>query len=664
VAKLTDDEKRAIIGARLSKTLDGTDSELRSDRQNALNFYFGRPLGTEIDGRAQVVTKDIMDVIEWMMPSLIRILGTKDSIQFDPVGPEDEQQAKQESLYIQHVVWKKNPGFMLMYNWIKDCLMQKVGYAHYWWEKGEKVEFDCYEGLDEEQLVVTLNSLAETGEVKVMESDQDDNGRWSIKVRITKSYGCPKWEVFPPDEVIVDKDCRGDIKKAKAVFHLRRNVTRSELLEMGYDKKRVGELTSYTWRETTEERRARDTVNETDEGDDEGGAQWATKELTLMGCWTYLDADDDGIAELRYLLLAGNDILEDEECPEIPWESLTPIPVPHRHVGLSVYDILEDMQRINTALNRGLLDNTYFTQNPRVAFNKRTVDHKMLGVNRPGGHVAVDGPPGAGDLFPIPVQPMQDRILPVIQYFSEVRENRAGVGRMTAGLDADTLARSTKGAYINAQTTSSQRIEMIARILGETGISSLYASMHRLSMRHQDWMTHEKLAGEWVAINPTEWKERANMTVSVGLGASNKEELKTNLQVMATAQSQAAQVPGLIQPKNVYALFREMQTVLGFESKSFVTDPDSPEYEKWQAKQTPPPDPYVEVEKMKAQMRMMEKQLDAMVKTRQMGTDAGIRIAELELQHERDLAAPGIGAELSVGPGRGAPSPARNGAAQ
>jgi hypothetical protein len=33
----------------------------------------------------------------------------------------------------------------------------------------------------------------------------------------------------------------------------------------------------------------------------------------------------------------------------------------HQHQGLDSFDLTEDFQRTNTALTRGLLDNTYFS---------------------------------------------------------------------------------------------------------------------------------------------------------------------------------------------------------------------------------------------------------------------------------------------------------------
>lgn len=657
--KLSDDEQRAIIGARLSDTVNSTNSELRSDRELALDHYYGRPYGNEQEGRAQVVTKDLMDTIEWMMPSLLRIFANKDAVQFDPVGPEDEELAKQETLYVTHVLWKKNPGFMLMYNWLKDALMQKVGYLKYYWEEEEKLCFDQYDGLDDDQLLLTMQSLEQQGEVEIVGASQEDNG-WSIKVRIKKKYGCAKLEVVPPDEVIVDKNCRAAIKTAKFVGHLRKNITRSDLLEMGYPKARVKDLTSYTW-DNLSESLARDTVGESINTDDES-VDWATTEITLLECFTYIDADGDGRAELRRYLIAGNEILDNEEAPEIQFESWTPIPVPHRHIGLSIDDLMEDLQRINTALNRGVLDNVYFTMNPRLMYDKHTVDVAMLQINRPGGHVAVDGPP-MGAAMPVPVQPMAGQILPVIDYISQVKETRTGVGRMTAGVDADVLAQSTKGAYVDAKSAANQRIEAIARIFAETGLSSLYSSLHRLLMRHQDWQTREKLKGQWVTVNPTEWQERANLTVAVGLGNSSQEETRQNLSLMAAAQEKLRSGdPGLVQSKNMYALFRRVQASLGFENDEFATDPGSPEYKQYQESQQGQKDPFVQGEEVKAQANMAGKQLDAQVKREGMAQERDLKITEMELDAGVDLAKAGIGAEVAAQ--RGANQAARrNGAA-
>jgi hypothetical protein len=661
VAKLTESEVRAIVDSRLKAALTKQGSELSSDREQAMNFYFGRPMGTEQEGRSQVVSKDLMDTVEWIMPSLMRIFCTMDAVQFDPVGPEDEELAKEETGYVRHVLWKKNPGFMILYEWMKTFLLQKVGYVKYWWDDSKKVSFKRYTGLTEEGLVLLMQSLEENAEVDVVGQEQDeDTGLWSIKVRLTSDYGCAKVDGAPPEEVIVSADCKGGIKLAKFVGHLRTDLTRSDLIELGYDKQRVKRLTDYNWDQALSEKIARDSVSESTQGSDQD-ADWSSENLKLLECYTYLDEDDDGIAELRRILLAGNETLEDEEAEEIQWCSATPIPVPFRHFGLSMYDIMEDLQRIHTALKRGMLDNVYFTNAPRNAYDKNTVDLASLQINRPGAHVAVDGP-AVGAVVPLTCQPIAERLLPIISYFDDVRDKRTGSSAMQTGADADVLAQSTRGAYMQAVGAANQRIEAIARIFAETGLSDLYKSLHKLLIENQDWTERFRLRNKWVAqeIPPTEWQERADLTVAVGLGNAGAQEVRANLGLMAQAQEKAAAVGGIVQPRNVYALVRRMQSELGLENEDFFTDPASPEYAQWQKSQKPPADPYVEGKKIDAQVKMATQEMASRDKSADRAQERDLAITTLEVESGVDLAKAGIGAEVAFA--RGASTPRGNGA--
>lgn len=638
MAKLTDDDVRAIVGHRVGSALSSANSQLTTDRENALNFYYGRPLGNEVDGRSQVVTKDLMDIIEWRMPSLMRIFAVQNAVQFDPVGPQDTEEAKQETEYVRHVIWKKNPGFMNVYNWLKDGLMQKVGYIKYWWEDEEKVAYDEYTGLSQDEAILVIKTLEQEGEVDIVGSEQDENGFYDIKLRTKRKNGRVRMECIPPEEVIVNAGCRGSIKSAKFVGHLRHDVTRSELIEMGFDRKRVEALTSYAMPKQNQVARARDTVAESRQDPNTIDADAMSETVTLLECDTYIDKDDDGIAELRHLLLAGNDTLEDEEASEIQWESWTPYPVPHRHIGLSEFDRVEDLQRQNTALNRGLLDNVYFTMNPRLIYDKNTVTTNDLKINRPGGHVENDGPPGAA-VMPVPVNPMAGQLLPVIEYVSETFEKRTGVGRNSMGVDADVLAQSTKGAYMQAQSSANQMTEAIARIFAETGLGSLYSSIHKLLNHHQDFPTRIKIGANWVDVNPTEWQEREHLTVSVGLGNASKEEIRSNLGAMAQAQDQFAQQdPALFQAKNRYALFRRMQSELGFDAEDFITDPSSPEYQQARKQMSQqPPDPVVTAEQVKGQAQLQGKMIDSHDKALDRNLEGALELTKLGVQSGLDL---------------------------
>jgi hypothetical protein len=123
---------------------------------------------------------------------------------------------------------------------------------------------------------------------------------------------------------------------------------------------------------------------------------------------------------------------------------------------------------------------------------------------------------------------------------------------------------------------------------------------------------------------------------------------------------QVAAMPGLVQPKNVFAYFRRLQTELGFEGESFITDPDSPEYQQWAASQQQPqqPDPYVVGKQMDGQTRLQEKMIDATVKREQMAQDYDLAVTKLEVETAVDLGRPGIGSELATaGPSGGRANP-------
>jgi hypothetical protein len=640
-------ELRALIEQRFGAAM--TDHEtLMLRRAKAMDYYYGRPLGNEIDGRAQVVTKDFMDTVEWEMPSYMRIFTTKDCVQFDAVGPEDEQLAKQETQYTSHVLWKQNDGFNIIYSWLRDGIMQVVGYVIYWWEVEEKVSTETYTGLTQDQLALVAQDLEGRGEYEIVEAETGHTApgvpqTFDVKFKITSKKGRLCIEAVPPDEVVVSNDCKGSVKNAKFAGRIRK-VTRSELLKQGYSRGDVEKVTDFTWNKN-QVQTARDRDNQATHDDD--GVDWATREFTLLDCFTDIDADGDGFAEKRHFVVHGDGFLENEECDEIQMCSWTKIPMQHQHQGLDTFDLTEDLQRTNTALTRGLLDNTYFSANQRLIYDKNTVNVSMLQVNRPGGHVANDGPP-AGAVMPIPVNDVASRLLPVIQHVGETRTTRTGVGPLTNGADATVLADSTKGAYMDAKGAANQRIEATARIFAQNGLADLYQSIHKMLLKYQDWETKFKIRKDWVTVNPTEWKERASLTVSVGSGTASHEEVRQRLLLMKQTQQEVAAVPGLVQPQNAFALASRIQNELGFENENFITDPSSNEYKQFMAQASKtPPDPYIVGENIKAQTRLKEKQIDSRDKAMDRAQERDLTITKLEVDSGIDLALAGIGAEVA-----------------
>jgi hypothetical protein len=123
---MTDDDLQAMLAAQKADALSSnSESKLLSSREKALDYYYGEmPDMLPAEGRSKAVSTDVADTIEGLMPSLMDIFaGSDEVVRFEPVGPEDEAAAQQETDYVNHVFMQQNPGFMVLYSFIKDALL-------------------------------------------------------------------------------------------------------------------------------------------------------------------------------------------------------------------------------------------------------------------------------------------------------------------------------------------------------------------------------------------------------------------------------------------------------------------------------------------------------------------------------------------------------------
>jgi hypothetical protein len=671
--KLSNDELLSIIEAHEARSLGDDDGELTSDRTEALDRYFGRPYGDEVDGRSAVVSQDLREAVDWIMPSLIRVfLASDDFLRFDPVGPEDEAQAEQESDYTNHVIVKKNHGFTLLYDWFWDALVLKNGYVKAWWDESEEVTHETYAHKTVDELALLFQELESGGdkiEVVGQSSESLDGIEYfEVKIRRTKKYGCVKIVPIPPEEIRVSRRTRGSLQESPFVQH-ETTKTRSELIEIGMKESFVEGLPAWDDQDSDEEHLARDQVAEENFDGSAATADRSMDEIEYKENYLRVDYDGDGIAELRKIVVVGGEIPSgerwNEEIDNIPVYYLTPKRIPHRHIGLSIEDELADVARIKTTLWRQLLDNTYLLNNVEWLVNQRVNLSDFL-TSRPGGVKRVNGESPIGDAAtPVMKTPIIQHVLPVLDYMDTVKENRAGVGRNTMGLDADTLKKTTEGAARMALSQANQKIEMVARLFGETGIKDLALAVHALLVKHQDKKAVEKLRGKWVDVNPTEWRERTNLTVNVGLGTGSQEEVRSNLLLMAQLQQQAAQA-GIVSPRNAYNLAEKLSDQLGFKQQGmFFTDPDSEDGHKLAQSQQGGPNPLVQAEQVKAeyksQIDQMKEQMKGWAENQRLQFEAykfekehGLKVAVEEIKaliaglKAVDLGQPGLGTETKT----------------
>ena len=156
--KVTDIELRSIINSEINNSIGFMGSNLTSQRKKSLEYYMGEKLGTEIDGRSQVVSTDVADTVETILPNLLRIFTASDNIvKVDPVTEEDVEIAKQATDYLNHIFNKDNEGFTTLYSMFKDALIQKNGIVKVYWDTSESVKQETYEGLSEAEFTMLVD---------------------------------------------------------------------------------------------------------------------------------------------------------------------------------------------------------------------------------------------------------------------------------------------------------------------------------------------------------------------------------------------------------------------------------------------------------------------------------------------------------------------------
>lgn len=580
---------------------------LEIDRYNALNAYYARPLGNEIDDRSQIVLPELRDTVEWIMPTLMRMFASGKPCQFDPETPNDEQQAEIETEVVNHVFMKRNDGFFVLHDFFKDALLLRNGYIDSWWEKRRKATVETYSGLDQNALVMLMQT---DDEIEILEQTEKNEliagpmGQqqytcFDVKLRRVTIEKRPRVECVPPEEVLVSPQARRGFEDAPFVER-KRKVLRSDVLEMGFPAEAVNaiEISEPTYLQLIA--LARDEV--TDQLSEEESADPASQQVELRIVWIRIDFDGDGIAELRRVVVAGDKVLDNDECEECSLSYCSPIRMPHRHTGISYYDLLYDLQVIKTTLFRQALDNLYLTNNQGYAVDWQNVNMGDMLISRPGRIVRTTGSP-EGVIMPLTTPSnMMAQVVPALEYCDLQREMRTGIGKDTMGVDADALQDVTKGGQLAAMSAAALKVELVARLLAE-GVKDVFGKLHRLLMRHQDKPMTLQLTGRWVDVDPSQWRERTQVSINVGLGSGNREEARQNLMMLAQAQNQVGQAFGLVGPKQAYETFKALSHLLGFENPTqFVMDPDSPEYQKMQAQKAHmPPDPRIAAAQIKVQ---------------------------------------------------------------
>jgi hypothetical protein len=625
IIELSDPKLRSLLSNQIDNALGYLGGHLSQSRRKSLEYYLGDKLGTEIDGRSQVVSTDVSDTVESILPNLLRVFTASDNVvRCDPVTAEDVPLAEQASAYLNHVFYKENNGFQLLYNFFKDALIEKNGFLKIYYDESETVEHETYKNLtkaEKDALNDTKDDIEEVEEevfedesakedyeklieqyeargVDVSQVQKPDFTLYNCKIKRTKKAGKVKIESVPPEEFLISRNAKS-IDDADFVSH-KVLMSRSDLVAMGYDEEEVNSLpkSDEDIFNTEEIVRSRNI----DEFNIDSATDKSTEKVLIYESYVRYDFDEDGIAELRKIISAGDSgsmVLENMPCDNIPFVTITPIPMPHRFYGRSISELVEDIQLMKSTVMRQLLDNMYLTNNNRVAIMDGMVNMDDLLTTRPGGVVRTKQPPNQV-MQPLQAQPISNQAFPMLNYLDTVREARTGITKSAQGLDADTLNSKTATGVNALMTQTQMRSELIARIFAETGVKDLFRKIFELMIKYQDKEKIVMLNNQYVPVRPTEWKDKFNINIVVGLGTGSKEQQTITLNNILERQLQAFQLQGgkempMVTLKNMYNTLSKIIENAGLKNvESYFVNPDVGK----QMMPPPAPPPLTPIEKI------------------------------------------------------------------
>lgn len=601
---LTEREVKSALEYHLQEAIGGLErTEIIRQQATALKYYKGSLFGNEQEGRSKVVLTDVSDTVEWIMPDLMRMFtGGRVVAKFTASSPQHDQFAEDATEYVHDVFMNDCGGWKVMHDWFKDALIQKVGAVKASLDVRTQPRFDVYD-LDELQLALLLDD--ETVEIvahqvipKIVPNRLTGQASveevYRVKVRHRRETRRIKVEgVAPEDFLISRRAIQLDDETPFAAQRMLRSV--SDLVAMGFPYAQVVDLAPDDLPEYTIGKTERFSDDHTIPFSHFERTDPASRQMWVTECHLPIDADGDGFAELRKYLIAGESsitLLDDEEEEFNPFATICPVPIPHKFHGLSLADLVMELQLIRSTVLRQILDNMYLTNNSRLKVVESMVEVQDLLTSRPGGIIRVKA---QGAVEPLETTQLGPLAFNVLETLKEERENRTGITRYNQGMDASSLNQTAHGME-RIMRAAEARKDLIARIFAETGVKRLFSNLLKLVVGGPT--EQRKIDGTWKTFNPAQWDPDMKVEVEVLQGVGTQQQTISELGILIKSQYELARTPFgslIVGPQEVYESHRRLATAMGYRSTSaFFQNP--------RGKQMPPPPPDPAMEKIKADM--------------------------------------------------------------
>jgi hypothetical protein len=629
---MSEEQLQGVISSEIYDAISFIDDDIGGNRALATEYYYGLPFGDEEEGRSQVVSMDVRDTVQGILPSLMRIFfGPERVVEFAPQGPEDIASAEQATDYVDFIFKRDNPGFKILHSAFKDALVRKVGIVKYWWDESVEVKAESFSMLDEQTMMfLTQDPDIEISAVREypipgMAEQNLAQGimtpppmMYDVEIKRRIKSGKVKIEALPPEEFLIDRRAKS-IDEATFVGH-RAMKTVSDLVAMGYDYDEMVEVAGNgNDFDNNEEYQARNpfaVISTANNGDP------SSKSVLYIEGYLKVDFDGDGIAEMRRICTVGtgNKVIRNEIVDSRQFADFCPDPEPHTFFGMCPADVVMDIQRIKSNVQRGILDSLAQSIHPRTAIVEGQANMEDV-LNTEVGAVIRMRAPGMVQPFTTPF--VGQAAFPMLDYLDDIKQTRTGISKAASGLDADALQSTTKAAVSATVNAAHQHIEMIARTFAETGLRKLFTGILKLVIENQDKERMIRLRNTFVPIDPRSWDAKMDVIVNVGVGDGTLEDRINILNQVAMRQEMLIKETGVNNP--VVSLPQYTNTLTKLLQLAGIKD--SQNYFNQlpvDFQLPPPPEPKPTPEEMLAQVQVQSIQADIQKKA-----------AELDLERQK-----------------------------
>ena len=590
--KYSDHEIIAKLCAMTQDSINVDSKEISDVRTEVDARYHGQWKG-KIRGKdySQHNTMEVYETVEELHADIMNSLVSRSTIlNFDAIAgdPEDETKAEFESKVVNFLMLRANEGrgFIEIGKFVKDALKYQNAYGIC-----DAVEKSEYEFVTMDEVTdVKLFEIASDKDNKIMEAIKqedpkqvplEDGSIEEVDIYTVKYMKVNKRLVYtlmciPPEQSVVGADATTTDVSDINITGYWSDETYSDLRKLGYSAKLLDSITArnnVTGFDDNEKIQRMYYVKQDETGEqvhDTKEFNKADRKFRVYRYWVRLDIDNDGIAELRKIVVAGDKILEKDYANFCRMFSMSSIINPHTHVGSSPAIAVKNIEAMRTSMSRMLYDSVYDAENRKTFMNyggllPGNLTSRAM-YNRRSRYVYTQGMPRE-QIWESQAQPLTQHIMPILEQLERGIYIRTGIIDK-AQLNPGNMQNVKTGAAEGALDKSTNRVETLVRTIAETGIRQIASITHRLCRIHPELVRSVKMGTKWIDADADTWPERNTLTANIGLGIPNRDKVLARLERIMPVLQEAGQSYGISDVMNAYNVLHK------YIEESNVLSPD------------------------------------------------------------------------------------------